>query len=282
MVLDTTGTRLHYVPGDHVAIYPQNNSKLVSELLERLSLPCKPDEPIFVECRREPSIGGLATWSEERRLPVPVTIREAFSNYLDITNPPTPQFLKLLAQQATKVTDQLEIMELAKGGNKYEDWKYERFPNMIDVMNQFHSLKINVTLLLQQLPLLQCVSGTPSPFLLSSLPSYMYILLFLSPHLSLPPLIPPSPLPLLTLPPLSATIPSAPLPRCILMRSMPQLLLSPSEREVHLEIISLVAQLLASFCFSCLGGTGPRHHGICSTWLNRIEPGTIVPCFIRK
>ena len=169
MVVDTKGTRLHYVPGDHIAIYPQNNTKLVNELLERLSLPCKPDDPIFVECRREPSIGGLATWSEERRLPVPVTVREAFTNYLDITNPPTPQFLKLLAQQATKVTDQLEIMQLAKGGNKYEDWKYERFPNMIDVMNQFHSLKINVTLLLQQLPLLQCVSGTVFPSFLSSL-----------------------------------------------------------------------------------------------------------------
>ena len=191
MVLDTKGTRLHYVPGDHIAIYPQNNTKLVNELLERLSLPCKPDDPIFVEYRREPSIGGLATWSEERRLPVPVTVREAFTNYLDITNPPTPQFLKLLAQQATKVTDQMEIMQLAKGGNKYEDWKYERFPNMIDVMNQFHSLKINVTLFLQQLPLLQCVSGTPfpsSPLISSSfLPSCMYIPLFLflplTPHL---------------------------------------------------------------------------------------------------
>ena len=156
------------MPGDHIAIYPQNNTKLVNELLERLSLPCKSDDPIFVECRREPSIGGLATWSEERRLPVPVTVREAFTNYLDITNPPTPQFLKLLAQQATKVTDQMEIMQLAKGGNKYEDWKYERFPSMIDVMNQFHSLKINVTLLLQQLPLLQCVSGTLFLPLLSS------------------------------------------------------------------------------------------------------------------
>lgn len=237
MVLDTTGTRLHHVPGDHVAIYPQNNTKLVNELLERLSLPCKPDDPIFVECRREPSIGGLATWSEERRLPVPVTIREAFINYLDITSPPTPQFLKLLAQQATKMTDVVEIMELAKGGNKYEDWKYERFPNMIDVMNQFHSLKINVTLLLQQLPLLQCVSGTTSPFLSSPFCAHTSTL-FLSPHLSL------------TLPhPLSATIPSAPLPRCILMRSMPQLLLSPSEREVHLEIISLVAQLLSFLLF---------------------------------
>jgi len=79
VVLDTKGTRLHYVPGDHVAIYPQYNAKLVSELLDRLTLPCGPDDPIYVECRREPSLGGLPTWSEERRLPVPITLREAFT-----------------------------------------------------------------------------------------------------------------------------------------------------------------------------------------------------------
>lgn len=60
--------------------------------------------------------------------------------------------------QASKTTDKECIEEMAKGGNKYEDWKYERFPNLIDVVNQFHSLKIPVTLLLQELPLLQCVS----------------------------------------------------------------------------------------------------------------------------
>ena len=37
------------------------------------------------------------TWSAESRLPVPVTIREAFTYYLDITNPPTPQLLHLFA-----------------------------------------------------------------------------------------------------------------------------------------------------------------------------------------
>ena len=91
-------------------------------------------------------------------MPVPVSVREALTYYLDIANPPSPQFLKLLAKQATRSTEQEELNELAKGGDKYEDWKYEKFPNMVDVLNQFHSLKIDVTLLLQQLPLLQCVS----------------------------------------------------------------------------------------------------------------------------
>lgn len=35
------------------------------------------------------------TWVTERRLPVPVTLIEAFTYYLDITTPPTPQLLQL-------------------------------------------------------------------------------------------------------------------------------------------------------------------------------------------
>lgn len=149
-----------YEPGDHVAVYPQNNPKLVAGLLERLQSSVEPDEPFYLESRRMSSTGE--TWVEEHRLPVPVTLQEAFTNYLDITTPPSPQFLKLLSQQTTRASDKEELEELAEGGQVYDDWKYECYPNMLDVINQFHSLKVNVTLLLQELPLLQCVSRQPT------------------------------------------------------------------------------------------------------------------------
>ena len=38
-----------YQPGDHIAIYAQNNPNLVKELLGRLNLPCSSDEPIIIE-----------------------------------------------------------------------------------------------------------------------------------------------------------------------------------------------------------------------------------------
>ena len=41
--------RMPYQPGDHVTVYAQNSSYLVRELLERLNLPCGPDEPITIE-----------------------------------------------------------------------------------------------------------------------------------------------------------------------------------------------------------------------------------------
>ena len=37
-------------------------------------------------------------WVSEKRLPIPVTLREAFTLFLDINTPPTPQFLKLLTK----------------------------------------------------------------------------------------------------------------------------------------------------------------------------------------
>ena len=156
VVLDKNGEKLDYEPGDHVAIYPQNSSKVVNELIDSLNLSTDPDKPIYVESRREST--GHVRWVQEKRMPVPVTLREAFTYYLDITNPPTPQMLKLLAKQATRTSEQEELNELAKGGDRYEDWKFMRFPSLADVVSQFHSLKLDATLLLQHIPLLQCVS----------------------------------------------------------------------------------------------------------------------------
>lgn len=156
VVLDKNGQKLDYEPGDHVAIYPQNSAKVVNELIDSLNPSTDPDKPIYVESRREST--GHVRWVQEKRMPVPVTLREAFTYYLDITNPPTPQMLKLLAKQATRPSEQEELNELAKGGDRYEDWKFMRFPSLADVVSQFHSLKLDATLLLQHIPLLQCVS----------------------------------------------------------------------------------------------------------------------------
>ena len=157
LVVLGTNSSVHYEPGDHIAMYPQNSTKLVNQLISALNSQIDPDEPIYVESRRVSH--ATERWVEATRMPVPITLRKAFTYYLDIANPPSPQFIKLLAKQATRSTEQEELNELAKGGHKYEDWKYYRFPNLCDVFSQFHSLKVDVPLLLQQLPLLQCVSS---------------------------------------------------------------------------------------------------------------------------
>ncbi|XP_011410183.2 PREDICTED: nitric oxide synthase, endothelial-like [Amphimedon queenslandica] len=205
---------MNYQPGDHIAIYPQNNPSLVRQLLERLPLTSAIDEPIIIESQYEAE-GGIK-WNKERRLPFPVTLQEAFMYYLDITTPPTPQLLQQFQKMATRKLEQNFLEELGKGGDVYEDWKYERFPNLLEVMDQFHSLKLDVPFLLQNLPLLQCryysISSSPNAH----------------------------------------------------------------PNEIHATI--------AVVTFRKRGGQGPRHYGVCSTWLNKMEPGSesIVPFVIRR
>lgn len=40
--------------------------------------------------------------------------------------------------------------------------------------------------------------------------------------------------------------------------------------------------ILLSLFLCSSEGVGPRHNGVCSTWLNRIEVGSEVPCVIRQ
>ncbi|XP_015234349.1 PREDICTED: nitric oxide synthase, brain [Cyprinodon variegatus] len=44
--------------------------------------------------------------------------------------------------------------------------------------------------------------------------------------------------------------------------------------EIHLTV--------AVVSYRTRGGQGPLHHGVCSSWLNRIEKGEMVPCFVRS
>lgn len=45
-----------------------------------------------------------------------------------------------------------------QGDTSYENWKYDKQANIVEVLEEFPSLKVNAELLLTQLPLLQPVS----------------------------------------------------------------------------------------------------------------------------
>ncbi|KAK6473256.1 nitric oxide synthase [Huso huso] len=50
--------------------------------------------------------------------------------------------------------------------------------------------------------------------------------------------------------------------------------LDHSPRQIHLTV--------AVVNYTTRDGLGPVHHGVCSTWLNTIKEGDVVPCFIRR
>ncbi|XP_077456811.1 nitric oxide synthase 1 isoform X2 [Stigmatopora argus] len=77
--------------------------------------------------------------------------------------------------------------------------------------------------------------------------------------------------------------PSVQMPSTLLLTQLP--LLQPryysisSSPDVHPGEIHLTVAVVS---YRAKDGEGPVHHGVCSSWLNRIEKGDRVPCFVRS
>ncbi|NWR66452.1 NOS3 protein, partial [Bucorvus abyssinicus] len=76
--------------------------------------------------------------------------------------------------------------------------------------------------------------------------------------------------------------PSVGLPAALLLTQLPLLqpryysissAPGPSPGEIHLTVA------VVTYCSE--NGQGPLHYGVCSTWLARLQPGDMVPAFIR-
>ncbi|KAG6926059.1 nitric oxide synthase 3 [Chelydra serpentina] len=168
--LDTAGQpELQYLPGDHVGVFPTNRPELVEELLERVEDPPPDGEPVAVEFLEKATSGGRASpkasWVPLSRLP-PCTLRQALTFFLDITTPPSPQLLQLLATLAEDGAEREQLQRLSQDARLYEEWKWFRCPTLGEVLEQFPSLALPASLLLTQLPLLQpryySVSSAPA------------------------------------------------------------------------------------------------------------------------
>ncbi|XP_035410174.1 nitric oxide synthase, endothelial isoform X1 [Cygnus atratus] len=215
--LDAVGQpELQYLPGDHLGVFPANRPELVQELLERVEDPLPADEPVLVEVLEKDSSGRFpghkSSWVPQSRLP-PCTLHQALTFFLDITAPPSPQFLQLLATLAQEPADRERLQQLSQDARLYEDWKWFRCPTLLEVLEEFPSVGLPAPLLLTQLPLLQ-----PRYYSISSAPG-------------------------------------------------------PCPGQIHLTV--------AVVTYHSENGQGPLHHGVCSTWLARLQPGDTVPAFIR-
>lgn len=156
VIIDTGGiNELNYSPGDHVAILPANRKELIDAVLARLDNCPNPDEPIQVQVQKEVhSLNGvIQTWEPHERLPS-TTVRELLTRYLDITTPPTPNFLHLLAEYAYDNDQRTRLDQLATDPHEYEEWKHLRYPHLKEVLEEFPSVVLDAGLLLTHLPIM--------------------------------------------------------------------------------------------------------------------------------
>ncbi|KAK1328684.1 hypothetical protein QTO34_012259 [Cnephaeus nilssonii] len=117
------------------------------------------------QCFISVGAGVIRNWTDERRLP-PCTIFQAFKYYLDITTPPTPLQLQQFASLATCEKEKQQLLVLSKGLQEYEEWKWNKNPTIVEVLEEFQSIQMPATLLLTQLSLLQpryySISSSPT------------------------------------------------------------------------------------------------------------------------
>ncbi|XP_041378542.1 nitric oxide synthase-like protein [Gigantopelta aegis] len=147
---------LLYHPGDHAGIYAANPPELVNAILARLHNAPPPDQVIQVEILQEKTtpLGTTKAWTPFEKMPR-CSLRTAFTRYLDVTTPPSQSLLQLLATQASRDADREHLEQLATVSQVYEEWKYDKTPNLLEVLDEFPSLKVPPSLIMTQLPLLQ-------------------------------------------------------------------------------------------------------------------------------
>lgn len=138
-----------YLPGDHVGIYPVNDSHEVNNILNYVHMIPGFDEDVEVQVKDGDK------WQLYTRLPS-CSPREALTHFLDITTPPSKIFLKRLAEFISDNAERDALVKLATNTDEYEDWKRTSLPTLLHVLSQFPSVRgLPSSFLLSQLPLLQ-------------------------------------------------------------------------------------------------------------------------------
>nr|XP_055052766.1 nitric oxide synthase 2b, inducible isoform X2 [Misgurnus anguillicaudatus] len=209
--LDWNAKPLHFVPGDHIGIFPGNSPELVAGILKRIFNAPPINQSLRLEFLSDSYPDG-EKWQRDERLP-PCPLAQALTYLLDVTTPPSQSLLRKLSKMARQEDHRQRLLALATDVQVYFAWKDFHKPTFLEVLEEFPSLELNAAFLLSQLPVLK--------------------------------------------------------PRLYSISSSPDL--HPHELHLTVAVVSYYTQ-----------GKGSLHFGVCSTWLNTIKEGDMVPCFIHS
>lgn len=154
------GSKMRYEAGDHLGIYPVNNSELVKKIGEQCG--ANLDTIITLTNTDEES-------SKKHPFPCPCTYRTALTHYLDITSNPRTHILKELAEYASDPADKEKLKLMAsttvEGKAAYQQWVIQENRNIVHILEDIPSLKPPLDHLCEILPRLQCryysISSSP-------------------------------------------------------------------------------------------------------------------------
>ncbi|MGH0185974.1 UNVERIFIED_CONTAM: hypothetical protein FKN15_019885, partial [Acipenser sinensis] len=252
---------LQYLPGEHVGVFPGNQASLVSGIIKLLKNTPPSNQNLRLEVCRDSGQGSMKSWSSDTRLPA-CTLSQTLTYFLDITTPPSQSLLRKLAQLSTQDSERTRLETLAQASicTEYIRITFDEAPASSRLSTQFTGLGCRYEwrkrldfciywISCQDPGEYNTWKSFNSPTLLEVLEEFPSIEASATFLLS-------------QLPPLK--------PRFYSISSS----LDHSPRQIHLTV--------AVVNYTTRDGLGPVHHGVCSTWLNTIKEGDVVPCFIRR
>ncbi|TMW40653.1 hypothetical protein DOY81_014268, partial [Sarcophaga bullata] len=148
--LDIEGSKMRYDAGDHVAMYPINDTDLVQKLGEL----CQADlDTVF-------SLINTDTDSSKKHpFPCPTTYRTALTHYLEISAIPRTHILKELAEYCTDEADKEFLRSMAsitpEGKEKYQSWIQDSCRNIVHILEDIKSCRPPIDHICELLPRLQ-------------------------------------------------------------------------------------------------------------------------------
>lgn len=158
--LDITDSKIRYDAGDHVAIYPCNNTELVEKLCKTLG---KDPDTVF-------TLTTLDEFSSKKSpFPCPCTYRTALSHYVDICSFPRTHVLKEFIQYTTDEKDKERLTLISsttdEGKAAYQDWIVKSTRNVSHILEDLPSCRPPLDYLCELLPRLQAryysISSSP-------------------------------------------------------------------------------------------------------------------------
>lgn len=141
-------TPVSYIPGDHVAVFAQNDMDTVTSLLKRLDIETRTGQrPVQLEVMVLDSDyddvideNGETSWKVVKRLPI-MPLSTLFAAFLDITTPPSQTLLANLGDLATDKSQQKRLRQLGKDSKEYQAWRAFHWPSLLEVLQEFPSVE---------------------------------------------------------------------------------------------------------------------------------------------
>ncbi len=148
--VDISNSRIRYDAGDHIAVYPQNDPKLVERIGELLGL----------DLDTKFTMINLDEDSTKRHpFPCPTTYRTALSYYVDITALPRTHIMKELAEYTTDPAEKEKLLLMAtttpEGKEMYHSFVQASCRHITHILEDLPTCKPPIDHIMELLPRLQ-------------------------------------------------------------------------------------------------------------------------------